>query len=66
MEEQTKIADRKIVKTTVVVVEYDFANALSRRWAKRMNRKLTSKEFELENFEPGKVTYEKRKIINGG
>ena len=66
MEEQTRIADRKIVKTTVVVVEYDFANALSRRWAKRMNRRLTNKEFELENFEPGKVTYEKRKIINGG
>ena len=63
METQINTQDRKIVKTTRIVVEYDFSKPRSQRWAKRMNRKLTNKEFELENFEPGKATYEKRKVV---
>ena len=65
MQEQINTTDRKIVNITKVVIEYDFSRPRSIRWAKRINRKLTNKEFEIEKFEPGRVTYEKRKVLNG-
>ena len=56
-----KKEERKIVRDTIIVVEYDFSTGRNRRWAQRMNAKLTRKNFSLSEFEPGRATYIKRR-----
>ena len=47
-----------------MVVLYNFKKKRGQRWAARMNAKLTSKDFELVHFEPGKAVYKKKTRLN--
>ena len=62
-EHQNKKPDREVVRNTEVVVQYDFSKKRNQRWARKLNTKLTNKQFELVYYEPGKAVYEKKKRL---
>jgi hypothetical protein len=56
--------DIEVVRNTEMVVQYNYEKARGRRWARRINARLTKKEFELIEYEPGRAVYKKKTKLN--
>lgn len=59
--------DIEVVRNTEMVVQYNYEKARGRRWARRINARLTKRDFELIEYEPGKAVYKKKtklKVVN--
>jgi len=63
MVQQQSKPSRGVVRNTKIIVQYDFQSEKQRQWARKMNAKLTSKNFELIEYEPGRVVYKKIKQL---
>lgn len=63
MAPQQNKPDKAIIRSTKITVYYDFKKEERRKWARKINAKLTKKNFELIEYEPGLAIYKKTKYL---